>query len=71
MEQEHSPRRLLADTLLADRGGLDAFVQTRREAGLSWRRITWELYEATDHKVEISYETLRSWFPETPEVAAS
>jgi len=39
---------------------LDGFVQTRRASGLSWRRISVELFEAT--RVDVTHESLRSWF---------
>lgn len=50
----------LADTLLE--GQLEQFVRSRRAQGRSWRLISRDLYEAT--QVDVSYETLRTWFPE-------
>lgn len=50
----------LADTLLD--GQLEEFVRSRRAKGRSWRLISRDLYEATG--VDVSYETLRVWFPE-------
>lgn len=58
-----SPNFRLADHLLEE--GIAAFVGDRRAAGRSWRLITRDVYEATDHQVDVTYETLRSWFPES------
>jgi hypothetical protein len=44
--------------------GLEAFVRSRRSSGVSWRRIVRELYEVTDHQVDVAPETLRSWIPD-------
>lgn len=55
-----SPSARLADVLLD--GGLDEFVASRRVTGRSWRLISRDLYEAIG--VDITYETLRSWYPE-------
>jgi hypothetical protein len=45
---------------------LDGFVLTRREQGRAWRLIARDLYDATDGKVDVTYETLRSWYPDVP-----
>jgi hypothetical protein len=52
--------RRLADTLLD--GGLDDYVRTRRGQGRAWRRIAMDLL--ADTKVDVSEQTLRSWYPE-------
>lgn len=57
-----TPTRRLADLLLP--GGLDAFVLTRRAEGRPWRLISRDLWEATDGDLDVTYETLRSWFPD-------
>jgi hypothetical protein len=44
--------------------GLEEFVRSRRDSGVSWRRIVRELYEVTDHQVDVAPETLRSWIPD-------
>lgn len=56
-----SPSARLADHLLDE--GLDEFVTNRRTSGRSWRLIARDLLEATG--VDVTYETLRSWYPET------
>lgn len=55
--------KLLADLLLEQGQGRDlaAFVRERRPEK-SWRIIARELYEATDRKVDVTSQTLRSWF---------
>jgi hypothetical protein len=45
--------------------GLEEFVRSRRQGGVSWRRIVRELYEVTGHQVDVAPETLRSWIPDT------
>lgn len=61
---------VLADHLLGAEGPLEDFVALRRSEGRAWRLIARDLYEATDCKVDVTYETLRSWFPdETVEAA--
>lgn len=55
-----TPTARLADHLLP--GGLEAFVKTRREAGLSWRRIALEMRDATDRVIDITHQALYSWF---------
>lgn len=62
-----TPTSLLADQLL---GGLEEFVLSRRAAGMSWRRIAIAIYDATDHKLMPTHESIRSWFPDGNEEAA-
>lgn len=57
-----SPTRRLAELLLGE--PLEAWVRTRRANGASWRLVSMELWAATDHEVAISFETLRTWFPD-------
>lgn len=64
-----SPTYRLAEVLLGE--PLDRWVRTHREAGNSWRMIAMELWRATDHEVVVSFETLRSWFPEDENGAAA
>jgi hypothetical protein len=72
-----SPTRRLADLLLGDAGPLEKFVQERRDAEpkVSWRRIAIELREATSRDgvegVDLTDQTLRTWFPDAPAEAAS
>lgn len=64
---ENSPTlQRLVDTLLG--GQLDAFVSERRATGRAWRLISRDIYEAT--KVDVTYETLRRWYPELAERAS-
>lgn len=62
-----TPKYLLADVLLD--GKLREFVETRRRAGLAWRHIASQLFTETAHKVDVTSETLRSWFPDDRRVA--
>lgn len=50
----------LADYLLP--GGLEAFVNTRRRDGKSWRLIALDIYDATDRQVVVTHEALFRWF---------
>lgn len=65
-----SPTYQLADYLLRRRGGLDAWVRTRRDTGRSWRLISRELYVATQGRIDVTHETLRLWFLEDNGAAA-
>lgn len=53
----------LADILLE--GGFEAFVNSRREANVSWRRVALDLRDATDRQIDVEPSTLRSWFVAT------
>ena len=52
-----------ADRLLGDAGPLEELVADRRNHGVSWRKIAAELRDLTG--IDVTHETLRSWFPET------
>lgn len=58
-----TPTQQLADVLLG--GGLEEFVRSRRP-GRSWRLIARDLWEATNHRVDVTYETVRGWYPDPP-----
>lgn len=58
-----TPNRRLADLLLGDAGPLEEFVRSRRP-DRAWRLIARDLYDATDRELDLTYETLRSWFPD-------
>lgn len=57
-----TPTYRLAEVLLGE--PLGDWVKAKRRAGGSWRLISMELWRATDHEVVVSFETLRSWFPD-------
>ena len=57
-----TPTYRLADLQLS--GGLEEYVRSRRVAGRSWRRIALDLLDDID--LDVTHETLRSWFPEDP-----
>lgn len=60
-----TPTYRLADILLD--GKLAAYVRTARAAGKSWRRIAIEIRDDTDREIDVTHETLRSWFPDEPD----
>lgn len=66
-----TPTHRLADLLLGDAGPLERFVRERRATKRSWRLIARDLLEATGHGVDLTGETLRSWFADEPEQKAS
>jgi hypothetical protein len=68
VETKTSTQRL-ADVLLGGDGSLERFVRERRSQGRSWRLICRDLYEAVN--VDVTHETLRSWFPDEPTKPAS
>jgi hypothetical protein len=53
-------KQQLADVLLE--GTLDEFVKTRRADGRSWRLIAKDLEAETG--VDVTFESIRSWYPE-------
>ena len=63
-----TPTFRLADRLVDE--GVEAFVNTRRAQGKSWRIIARDLWTATDGEIDVTYETLRSWFADEPTEAA-
>jgi hypothetical protein len=58
-----TPTYHLANVLL--NGQFAEWVSERRKAGRSWRRIAIELYEVSDQRIDITHETLRTWFLST------
>lgn len=52
--------RQLADHVLS--GRLDAFVEEHRAQGVGWEAIAKELWDVTEHKINLSGQTLRSWY---------
>lgn len=60
--------QLLANHLLG--GNLDNFIGERRRKGLSWRRISSELFHASDGAIDVTAGTLNDWFGQASEVAA-
>lgn len=64
-----TPTARLAEILL--REPLAEFVRSRRAEGLAWRLVSRDLYEATDHQIDVTYETLRTWFPDLAERASA
>lgn len=57
-----TPTYRLAEILLGE--PLDEWVRSRRRNGASWRLIAMELWQRTNQEVIVSFETLRSWFPD-------
>jgi len=53
----------VADALFTDRVGqpLTDWIADRRDAGTSWRRITRDLYDATDGVLDVAPQTLINW----------
>ena len=58
-----TPLQRAADTLLRDRGlgSLQDYVQSRLDAGQSWRSVVRQLEADTDGAVAVTEVTLRSW----------
>lgn len=64
-----TPTYRLADNLLD--GDLEHIVTEHRADGRSWRWIARDLYDRTGHVVDVTHETLRSWFPDLPSRGAA
>jgi hypothetical protein len=60
VQRRQTPTYHLANVLL--NGDFAQWVVERRKAGRSWRRIALELYEVSDQRIDVTHETLRSWF---------
>lgn len=60
--------RRLAEVVLGE--SLEEYVRSRRSAGRAWRLIARDLWEATDGEIDVTYETLRTWFPDTARSAS-
>ena len=57
-----TPTARLAENILGE--PLERFVRTRRDQGRAWRLLARDLYEATNQQIDVTYETLRTWFPD-------
>lgn len=57
-----SPRRQLAEL---KHPNLAEYVRAKRAAGESWRRIERAVYRHTNGDVDVTFETLRAWFPDS------
>lgn len=64
-----TPTQRLGDLLLGGDGALEEFVRSRRKTGVVWRRIAWDLHDL--HDFEVTHESLRQWYPDSPTEAAS
>lgn len=52
--------RQFADHVMA--GRLDSFVEEHRAQGFGWDKIAREIWDCTEHKINLSGQTLRSWY---------
>ncbi len=57
---QRTPTQRLADVLLEK--SLDDFVAERRAEGRAWRLIARDLWQSTNGEIDVTYETLRSWY---------
>lgn len=63
-----TPKRRLADLLLPE--GLEHFVRSRRANGVAWRVVARDLWMETEGELDITFESLRAWFPDEAEAAS-
>lgn len=63
-----TPKQQLASVLL-NRPVAD-FISDRRAAGRSYRHITRDLYDATNGKIDVTNETIRSWHGQAEAVSS-
>ena len=63
-----TPTQQLIELKLGDES-LEQFVRSRRATKTAWRHIARDVHEATG--VDVTLESLRSWFPDVPTEAAS
>jgi hypothetical protein len=57
-----TPRQALASHIL--KRPVAEYLAEQRAAGLSWRRVAYELHRDTKGKVDISAQALRKWLPD-------
>lgn len=62
MTSAPTPTARLAEHLLGE--PVANFISSRRAEGHAWRIVARDLYEATGGQIDVTYETLRSWFPD-------
>lgn len=57
-----TPKEQLASLIL----GRDVrdFIAERRAEGRSWRLVARDIYDATNQRVDVTYETVRQWCDE-------
>lgn len=60
MATVESPMQRLASIELGE--DVVAFIGKRRQAGAAWRIIARDIYEQTGHRVDVTHETLRTWY---------
>lgn len=68
MSPAPTPTQRLADHILDE--PLSERVARDRAAGKAWRRIALDLYVETGGQVDVTHETLRSWFGDTERAAS-
>ena len=59
----------LADAMLKE--SLEGYVRSRRAQGRPWRLIARDLWQDTDGEIDVTYETLRTWYPDESARSAS
>lgn len=57
-----TPTHRLASMIL--QRDLGEYVAEKRADGRAWRLISRDLWQDTDGLVDVTYETLRTWFPD-------
>lgn len=57
-----TPTQRLADHLLGE--SAETWIKAKRDAGLSWRRVSLVLRDETDGQIDVTPTTLISWFDE-------
>ena len=67
-----TPTQRLADLMLGENGPLERFVRDRRgqDPPQPWRYISRDLRDLTDGQVDITEQSLRTWFRDPPEAEA-
>ena len=63
--QNDTPTQALARELVDD---LDEFVRSRRAEGRSWRRLSSDLCDATNGRIDVTDVTLRAWYGDRTEL---
>lgn len=64
-----TPTQQLAGMILGE--PVHDWILKRRSEGKSWRIVARDLYEVTNHRIDVTYETVRLWADDTEKAAAS
>ena len=54
-----TPAQLLATLLIGE--DISVWIRRRRDQGATWKIITRDIYEKTDHQLDLTQKTVQTW----------